>query len=127
MRGLNLLKIKLPIKTVSEANKTGEHWTKKHARHTRQKTAIRMCLINKIVPEMLPCTIIFTRIAPRKLDKDENLPMAFKNIKDYVCDLLIPGKQMGRADSDERIQVKYDQKKGEVGEYAIEIEIVKTT
>ena len=119
------LKMKLPIKTVSEANKGGEHWTKKHKRHKTQKNAVRLFLNGKIDETWLPCLITLTRIAPRFLDKDENLPMAFKNIKDYICDILIPGKQMGRADADNRIQVKYDQKKGNPKEYAIEIEIEK--
>jgi hypothetical protein len=48
-----------------------------------------------------------------------------KNIRDYICDILIPGKKMGRADSDKRIQVKYEQIKGIPKEYAIEVEIIK--
>jgi hypothetical protein len=117
------VKFKLPIKTVSEANLTREHWTKKHRRHKKQKEAITFALANRITPDMLPCTIKLTRIAPRKLDQWENLPMAFKFILDSLASLLIPNKAIGQADSDNRIQVKYDQIKGGVGEYAIEIEI----
>ena len=119
------MKFKIPIKTVSEANKGGEHWTKKHKRHKAQKAAVELFLSGKVDETCLPCIIKFTRIAPRLLDKDENLPMSFKNVKDYVCNLLIPGKQMGRADSDPRIQVTYAQIKGAVREYAIEVEIIK--
>ena len=79
---------------------------------------------NRITPHMLPCTIKLTRIAPRFLDFDDNLPMALKHIKDYVCDLLIPGKQMGRADNDMRLRFAYDQIKGIPHEYAIQIEII---
>lgn len=117
------MKIKLPIKTVSEANLSREHWTKKHKRHKSQKEAIYFALVNKITPDMLPCTIKLTRIAPRKLDKWENLPCSFKFILDSIASLLVPNKAIGQADSDPRIQVEYDQIKGGIGEYAIEIEI----
>ena len=117
--------IKLPIKTVSEANLSREHWTKKHKRHKMQKEAIRLACSNRITPDMLPCTIKLTRIAPRKLDQWENLPCSFKFILDSIASLLVPGKAIGQADSDNRIKVKYDQIKGGVGEYAIEIEIIK--
>lgn len=120
------MKFKLPIKTVSEANLTNQHWTKRAARHKKQKDAIRFALTNKITPDMLPCKIKLTRIAPRKLDKWENLPMAFKYILDSLASLLIPNKAIGQADSDSRIQVEYDQIKGATGEYAIEIEINET-
>jgi hypothetical protein len=73
----------------------------------------------------LPCIIKLTRIAPRFLDEGDNLPSSLKNVRDYVCSLLIPGKKIGRADSDKRIQVSYDQIKGHVREYAVEVEIIK--
>jgi len=117
------MKFKLPIKTVNEAN-SREHWHKKATRHTRQKEATRFILASKVDETCLPCQIIFTRIAPRKLDQWDNLPMSFKWILDSLSELLIPGKATGQADSDNRIQVKYEQKKGDVGEYAIEIEII---
>lgn len=88
-----------------------------------QKLFIGAYLSSHINESWLPCLITLTRIAPRKLDCDDNLPTAFKNVKDYICNLLIPGKKMGRADSDTRIQVKYEQIKGIPKEYAIEVEI----
>lgn len=117
--------IKLPIKTVSEANLTREHWTKKHKRHKLQKEAIMLGCSNRITPDMLPCTIKLTRIAPRFLDLHDNLPMAFKFILDSLASLLVPNKANGQADSDSRIQVRYDQIKGIPHEYAIQIEIIK--
>ena len=118
------MKIKLPIKTVSEANLSHEHWTKKHARHKKQKEAIRLACGNRITPDMLPCQIKLTRIAPRFLDKHDNLPCSFKFILDSLASLLVPGKANGQADNDKRIQVTYDQIKGIPHEYAIEIEII---
>jgi hypothetical protein len=118
--------IKLPIKTVSEANLSREHWTKKHKRHKLQKEAIKLACSRLITPDLLPCTIKLTRIAPRKLDQWENLPCSFKFILDSLADLLVPGKAIGQSDSDNRIQVIYDQIKGIPHEYAIEIEIIPT-
>ena len=121
------MKIKLPIKTVSEANLSREHWTKKHKRHKRQKEAIKLACSHLITPDLLPCTIKLTRIAPRKLDQWENLPCSFKFILDSLAALLVPGKSAGQADSDNRIQVKYEQIKGIPHEYAIEIEIIQSS
>jgi hypothetical protein len=118
------MKIKLPIKVYNEANNT-DHWTKKAARHKKQKIAIYCMLKDVVTPEMLPCKIILTRISPRKLDQHDNLPMAFKFILDSVASLLVPGKAIGQADSDKRISVEYDQRKGEKYECAMEIEIIK--
>jgi len=118
------LKIKLPIKVYNEANNT-DHWAKKAARRKKQKIAIYCMLKDVIVPEMLPCKIKMTRIAPRKLDFADNLPFAFKGILDSIASLLIPNKAVGQSDSDKRIQVEYDQIKGGVGEYALEIEIIQ--
>jgi hypothetical protein len=118
------MKFKLPIKTVSEANKH-EHWRKSHKRHVLQKQAVKMLLTGKITPDDLPCTVKLTRIAPRRLDPHENLPMSQKHVLDAICELLVPNKAIGQADSDNRIQVKYEQMKGIPKEYAIEVEILK--
>jgi len=111
---------------VSEANRSGEHWTKKSKRHQTQKWLINS-FMNKHcnIRDLLPCVITMIRIAPRSLDKEENLPMAFKHIKDYIADFLIPGQSMGRADGDKRIKWEYSQEKGKPKEYAVRILIDK--
>ena len=115
---------KLPIKTVSEAN-SNEHWTRKKKRHDIQKLYIRLWATkNNIGATTLPAIIKLTRVAPRELDCEENLPMSFKWIKDYIADQLIPGQAAGRADGDKRIKWDYFQEKGEPKEYAIKIEII---
>jgi hypothetical protein len=116
--------VKIPIKTVSESN-LHEHWTKKHKRKKSQKNAIQLYLAPVVQSEMLPCIITLTRIAPRSLDRHDNLPMAFKTITDSICGLLIKNKAIGQADSDNRIQVKYEQIRGLPKEYAILVEILK--
>lgn len=110
---------------VSEANRGGEHWTKKHKRHQIQEFLINS-YFNTIPQEIisLPCIVKMTRIAPRFLDEDENLRCSVKYFKDYIAARLIPGnKSAGMKDNDPRIKWAYDQIKGKVREYALKIEI----
>ena len=115
------IEIKIPIRLVSEAN-ISDHWTKKHKR----KQKVRILLLSYL-PDLsnchLPCKVVLTRIAPRKLD-DDNLRTAFKFVRDVLADKLIPGKAAGRADDDERIEWCYEQLKGNPKEYAIKIIII---
>ena len=121
-----MLELMLPIKTVSEANKTNEHWSKKHKRHKHQKALIYYHLKSRQTIISLPCHITLTRIAPRKLDDADNLPSAFKWIKDAICDYITPGLQAGRADDNPNIHFSFDQKKGKPKEYSILIQIIKS-
>jgi hypothetical protein len=109
----------------SEANRGGEHWTKKHKRHQQQKFLINAYMTSRAPPisSMFPCMISLTRISPRILDEEDNLPMAFKSWKDYIADYLIPGKPMGQADSDKRLKWVYAQEKGKPKEYALKVQI----
>lgn len=68
----------------------------------------------------LPVKITLIRIAPRSID-DDNLQFAMKEFRDFIADALIPGLPMGRADGDERLIWKYQQKKDEPKKYAIKI------
>jgi hypothetical protein len=49
-----------------------------------------------------------TRLGARKLD-DDNLRAAFKWIRDACAEMLIPGRAVGQADDDVRIQWEYAQ------------------
>jgi len=120
----NYVELKLPIRTVSEAN-SSEHWTAKHKRHKKHKMIVRAHL-NSIPKNTikLPVVIHLTRVAPRDLDLADNLPTSFKWIYDGVCDYLCPGLQAGRADASKDIQVLYDQIKGKPKEYAVIIRII---
>lgn len=99
---------KIPMKTVSEANNF-EHWRDKYNRHKDQKKWIWIFFNRETRPITLPCTVVMIRHAKNMLDKEDNLPMAFKWIKDYIADKLIPGLPPGRADNDPRITWEYDQ------------------
>jgi len=71
----------------------------------------------------IPLYIKLIRISSRKLDLEDNLPMAFKWVKDAIADILVPGKQAGRADDSELLSWDYGQETGNVREKAIRIEI----
>lgn len=105
----------------SEAN-LSEHWSKKHKRHQLYKAKL-LQIKRDIINAKLPIEITLTRIAPRMLDEDDNLPMAFKKIKDILADWIIPGLAPGRADGDRRLKWLFKQEKGLPKEKAIKITI----
>lgn len=98
----------LPLRTKSEAN-CFEHWRVKHERHKQQQFFVAYAMKDVKDLIQLPCKILFTRMAKNMLDKHDNLPMSFKYIVDCVCSILTGNKQAGKADSDERISISYDQ------------------
>lgn len=107
---------------MNEAN-SRDHWTTKAKRHKKQSHDVTLALSVVLKDHPLPCKIKLTRIAPRKLDQWDNLPMAFKWILDAIASIIIPGKAKGQADSDSRLQVEYDQMKGYPREYSILVEV----
>ena len=117
----------LPLKLVSEAN-SSEHWTKKSKRHQNQKKWIKLVYLRDrpILPKG-KTVILLSRIAPRSLDADDNLPMSFKYVKDYIADLLRPGLAAGRADDDKNLTWSYSQETGKPREYAVKIQIFEVT
>lgn len=123
----------LPIKTVSESN-CCEHWTKKAKRHKQQQYFIWLLFNSEETHIELPCTVKMIRLGPKYLDAEDNLPMAFKWIKDEISECLIPEKRKsfinkkgkiqqikGRADSDPRIKWEYGQEKAKTLGIRIEI------
>ena len=128
-----MIKIELPIKTVSEAN-SSEHWTKKADRHKQQQFILRWGLRDITDSIQLPCIVRLIRLSPRTLDSD-NLLTALKYIRDEISEILIPDKKRyylskqgravpikGRADDDDRITWQYDQEKSKTQAIRIEIE-----
>ena len=118
-----VIKIELPIVTVSEANRGSEHWRIKAKRHKLQKAAVYKLMRAQLLSVCLPCRIKMTRIAPRFLDKHDNLPMSQKYLVDAICEILIPGKAVGRADDSDQLTICYDQEKRGVKEYGVVVEI----
>jgi len=124
----------IPLTTVSEAN-SSEHWSKSSKRHRQQQFFIRAMFhgLKEEIP--LPCKITLTRLNSRGLDKSENLPMAFKYIKDEIALCIFPEyrksyvakngkiKQIkGRGDEDVRLNWDYAQEKSSRMGIRIEIE-----
>ena len=105
------LRVKIGISTVSELN-SREHWAKKHRRRKSQREAVGLTL-NTCKRPRLPCDVFMTRISPRKLDEGDNLPSAFKAIRDQVADWL------GVDDGGDRVMWHYSQRKGKPGERAV--------
>lgn len=131
---MTIINFELPIKTVSEAN-CSDHWTKKSKRHKSQQHFVRLAYNRYVKAIVLPCSVTLTRISPRLLDDDDNLPMTFKWIKDELSECIFPEKRLtyitkkgkiraikGRADSDPRVKWKYAQQKGNPQRIGIEIE-----
>lgn len=96
--------------TVSEANKTGEHWTKKSKRHQKQKEKLLESMKHCHVIVKTPAHVCFVRYASHLLD-DDNLVSAYKFVKDAFCDYLMPGLAAGRADAKLDITFSYQQAK----------------
>lgn len=113
--------IKIPIRLVSESN-SNEHWTKKSKRHKIQKLLVKSYVERDKLPA-LPCTVTFTRHAPREYDSD-NLQSSCKYLRDQVSESLTKTTQAGRADSDPRIKWHYKQEKTKDKEHFVTIEIV---
>lgn len=111
------VELTLPILTISEAN-TSEHWSKASTRHKKQKQILKLYYLQVKEQITLPVNITLIRLAPRKLDYD-NMTISMKWILDSLCEELTGNYVAGRADSDERINVSYEQEKSR--EYGIRI------
>lgn len=129
---MNKIIWELPLKTVSEAN-SSEHWSVSSKRHRQQQFFVRSLFKHEATAISLPCCVKMVRVGPRYLDAEDNLPMAFKWIKDEISVCMLPEHRKfykdkknkikeikGRADDDKRIKWEYAQEKGKTG---IRIEI----
>ena len=107
------LRLKAPIKTVSEANQRG-HWSKRYSRSKKQRQDIRLFL-NACRKPKLPCDVWLIRVGQRQLD-DDNLASAFKAIRDEIADWLKID------DGGSQVMWHYEQRKGKPREYAVILE-----
>lgn len=71
----------------SEANiASHEHWSKRHRRAANHVTVASAVLRTQARDALrLPCVVHFTRLAPQRLDLEDNLPAAFKHLRDGVA------------------------------------------
>lgn len=121
-RSMRVLMIdeKIPYKLFNAANKH-EHHFDRAARVKKEKAMLTFVLRPQILNLKLPVSITLIRIAPRRLDAEDNLPAAFKSVRDIIASLFLPDLKPGMADGLPCFQWKYAQQSGEVKEYAIRI------
>jgi hypothetical protein len=112
----------IPLRLESYANKSG-NWKANIIRKKKHNSQIDWHFLAQPLKIFPPCKLTLCRLAPRKLDLDDNLRFAFKNILDRLGQKLMPHKKVGHADGTGLIQVHYDQKKGQPREYKIIITI----
>lgn len=112
---VNVLCVLLPLRIVSVLN-LREHWSKRGARASLHRTTAKIAMRQACrVPPQGDMTITLTRIAPRKMDRHENLPAGFKAVVDGIADWLEID------DGDERLTFAYAQRTGKPKEYAAEV------
>ena len=107
------------MKIVSVANMR-LHWAAKAKLTRDQRTRTRLSLAavaQSFGVEVLPVTVVLTRIAPRRLDGD-NLQSGFKAVRDGVADWL------GVDDGSDMIEWQYNQRSGGPNVYKVEIEVI---
>ncbi len=84
-----MIEVRMNMKIVSVANMR-LHWAVKAKLVRDHRTRTRMSLAAAAQSsglEMLPVTVVLTRVAPRRLDGD-NLQSGFKAVRDGVADWL---------------------------------------
>jgi len=114
-----MIEVRMNMKIVSVANMR-LHWAAKAKLTRDQRTRTRMSLAavaQSFGVEVLPVTVVLTRIAPRRLDGD-NLQSGFKAVRDGVADWL------GVDDGSSLIDWQYAQRSGGSGVYKVEIEVI---
>lgn len=108
------MKIFLPIRTVSEANRRG-HW-RRHADRIREQRWLTKTYLHGLALPKLPAEITLTRITPhaRGFDSD-NVASSLKAVRDGVADAY------GVDDGSPLYTWKYWQERGK--DYGVRIEI----
>lgn len=93
------------------------HWREKARRTKRERQAAYWLLMDAKRPP-LPVTVRMVRVAPRRVDEDDNLNGMFKAMRDGVADAY------GIADNDKtKIRFTYDQERGAPHQYGVRIEV----
>lgn len=108
------LTLTLPVKVISEANDRS-HWAERNRRRAVQDDAVSLALAGwSAITATLgfrlrngrPVSVSFTRLGGRGLDKDDNLPMAFKWVRDAIA------REIGVDDGHEGYRWSYSQEPG---------------
>ena len=113
-----MISITVPLRVESTANKRW-HWAKLAGYHKRFRlqTWAMLRAQGPLGVVFAPVKVTMTRIAPRELDKHDNLRSALKGAVDGVADWLkLP-------DNDPRIEFVYEQERGAPKYYALRVEV----
>lgn len=108
----------IPLRTVSALN-AREHWSKRHRRVKQERIAVAAYV--RDLPTLgaaQAARITLTRIAPRPLDGHDNLAGALKAVADELTERL-----GCKNDRDKRLSWAYDQRRGRVREYAVQVTV----
>jgi hypothetical protein len=130
----------LPLRLESKANARGA-WQTRHASNADQRGTVLIVLrtwagargpaqlwgrpledrvtLDGTWPPTIrdPLFVQITRVAPNKLDRDDNLPMSCKSVRDGIADWL------GIDDRSDLVRWSYDQRRDEPRTYGVEIRI----
>lgn len=80
--------LEFAYRTTAQSNRRG-HWSSQHKKIQNERNALRLAWLAGGKPRPpIPIRVTFTRISPRKLDLGDNLPSAFKGMRDEVCACL---------------------------------------
>lgn len=115
--GLNpaWIEMRVPVRLQSRANLDGSrHWRFRDRANKALKKLLGDTLEYEVPKDVRAklaegCIVRMTRIAPRRLDDDNNR-MAAKGVRDLIAQVLLGG-QMGRRDDDPRIEWRYGQER----------------
>ena len=98
----------VPVLTVSELNRAShEHWRVRQKRAKAQRATIRAAFAGLQYPRRKPALIRLVRFSRGSLDHADNLPSAFKAIRDELAVLLAFN------DRDESVRWAYGQQKSQ--------------
>lgn len=107
------------VKTTNPLNGSWGHWRGPAAKRKKQRQAVREAVADLPAwPSGFPVVITLTRVAPSNGLDDDSLPASMKAIRDEITEWL-------GLDDDRTPLIKwqYDQRRGQRGQYLVEVEI----
>lgn len=117
-----MIDIKIPYRLQNVSN-IYEHHFNRAKRVKKEREFLSILVKPQIHALKLPVSILLVRVAPRPLDKDDNLRGAFKSVKDILASFFLPELKPGQADDLPCFEWHYAQQKGATKEYAIRVMI----
>jgi hypothetical protein len=113
----------IPIKVVPGDNERDAHWRGRAERVASNRDATAMCWRDAknrgigLIPE-LPIVVTMTRIAPSRLDGDDNLNASMKAVRDQIAAEL-----KLKSDRVPGVEWRYSQHRRGVRDYAVHVRV----